>query len=273
MLVRAGDVDLNVLRAPSTPRPGLPTVVCVHGFVIDDMSSFWFTLAGAFPDVADVVCYDMRGHGRSPVTPSGYTVADQVDDLFALLDSLDVTGPVHLAGFSYGSAVVLTAALRHPERVSSVIVIDGNYPVRGWAEEMALTTEMVAADLSVEGVMERLEITSRRRAERLTARIDRLLNHTELRKDVQREPDLTDEQLRSVAQPLLCCYGDQSDLLDRGRRLAELVPDVEYHEVPGVGHRIIAERASLMQSLIRSWLDRHGDRPAPPRREPSEVKV
>jgi pimeloyl-ACP methyl ester carboxylesterase len=258
VLVQANDVSLNVRRSPAEPRPGAPTVVCVHGFVIDDMSSFYFTLAGALAPVANVVCYDLRGHGGSPVTPSGYTVAQQVDDLFALVDTLGIAGPVHLFGYSYGASVVLTAARRQPERVASIAVLDGAYPVKGWGEELAFTFDLTAAQLSVDKVMERLEITSRRRAARLCDRIGQLVKHTTLRDEVVTEPELTDDDLRSIRQPALVCYGDRSDLLDRGRRLAELLPDVEYHEMPGAGHRVIVERADELRTLSLDWVRRHG---------------
>jgi pimeloyl-ACP methyl ester carboxylesterase len=260
VLVRAGEVELNVRRSPVEPRPGMPTVVCVHGFVIDDMSSFYFTLAGALAEVADVVCYDLRGHGGSPVPATGYTVADQVGDLFALLDALAVAGPVHLVGFSYGAAVVLTAALRRPERVASLVILDGEYPVDDWGAELAFTLDLVSDQLSVASVMERLAITNRRKAERLRDRIDTLVHKTSLRSDVLTELALTDDELGSLHLPVMVAYGAESDLLARGHRLASLLPDVEYHELPGAGHRVIAEKAADLQALTAGWVRRHGGR-------------
>jgi pimeloyl-ACP methyl ester carboxylesterase len=256
MLVRAGAVELNAKRSPATPRPGMPTVVCVHGLLIDDLSSFYFTLAGALAEVADVVCYDLRGHGNSEVPASGYTLADHVGDLFGLVDALAVEGPVHLVGFSYGGAVVLTAARTHPERVASLAVLDGEYPVAGWGAEAGFTLGLIAAGLSVEGVMDRLHIGSRRRAERLCERIGRLVHTTSLRDDVTVEPELSDDDLRSLRLPTLVCYGGKSDLLGRGHRLAELLPDVEYHELDGAGHRIVADRAPEVRALTVDWARR-----------------
>jgi pimeloyl-ACP methyl ester carboxylesterase len=263
VLVRAGEVELNVRRSPAEPRPGMPTVVCVHGLVIDDMSSFYFTLAGALAEVADVVCYDLRGHGGSPVPRSGYTVADHVADLFALVDALAIDGPVHLVGFSYGASVVLTAALRRPERVASLVVLDGEYPVDGWGHELAVTLDLVSAQLGVDSVMARLAITNRRKAERLCRRIGTLVHDTTLRQDVVGELALSDDDLRAVRQPALVAYGSQSDLLPRGHRLASLLPGVEYRELAGAGHRVIAERAAELQALTTAWLRRHGQGPAP----------
>jgi pimeloyl-ACP methyl ester carboxylesterase len=246
----------------------MPTVVCIHGLVIDDMSSFWFTLAGSLAEEADVVCYDLRGHGSSSVPASGYTVADHVADLFGILDALGVEGPAHLVGFSYGASVALTAALGRPERVASVVVLDGLYPALEFGAELAFTLDLVSAQLSVESIMDRLGITSRRKAERLRQRVDTLVHRTTLRQDVTRERDFTDDELASLRQPLLACYGSASDQLPRGRRLRDLVPGAEYHELPGAGHRVIAERAEALQALTTDWLRRHGHRPAPLARVP-----
>ncbi len=137
-------------------------------------------------------------------------------------------------GFSYGAAVVLTAALRRPQRVASLVVLDGEYPVKGWGDELAVTLDLVSAQLSVESVMERLAITNRRKAERLRGRIDTLVHHTSLREDVPDEPELhrrrpaprsaTRRWWPTAASPT-CWPG--------GHRLAALLPDVEYHELAG----------------------------------------
>src|SRR5690606_36322148 len=99
--------------ADAGPRP---QVVMLHGLVIDNLSSWYYTLANPVALQADVHLYDLRGHGRSSMPTSGYTVADNVDDLEALLDLWGIDGPVHLFGNSFGGVVALAFALRHPER-------------------------------------------------------------------------------------------------------------------------------------------------------------
>lgn len=44
----------------------VPTVVFVHGLVIDNLASFYYTLAGPVVSAgARAILYDLRGHGRS----------------------------------------------------------------------------------------------------------------------------------------------------------------------------------------------------------------
>ena len=70
--------------------------------------------------------------GRSS-SPSGYRVADHVADLVgAARRRRPRPPPVHLVGCSYGGAVATVTAIRHPERVASVVYADGVLPVPGW---------------------------------------------------------------------------------------------------------------------------------------------
>src|SRR2546429_3679484 len=92
---------------------GERTVVFVHGLVMDNLSSFYFTLANPIAEFAEVILYDLRGHGMSERPASGYTVASLVADLAALLDQLD-RRPVTLIGNSFGGLVALAFAAAHP---------------------------------------------------------------------------------------------------------------------------------------------------------------
>src|SRR5947207_7958536 len=83
------------------------TVVFLHGLVMDNLSSFYFTLANPVAQVASVILYDLRGHGRSERPPDGYGLGEMVADLDALLDALGVARPVILVGNSFGGLLAL----------------------------------------------------------------------------------------------------------------------------------------------------------------------
>jgi 3-oxoadipate enol-lactonase len=90
-------------------------------------NSLGSTLAMWDPQVAElarhfrVVRYDLRGHGRSPVPPGPYAMADLGFDLIALLDRLGI-GRAHLGGISIGGMVALWVAAHAPERVGRLVV-------------------------------------------------------------------------------------------------------------------------------------------------------
>ena len=75
------------------------------------LSSTWRTIA-----------YDHRGSGATVAPVATITVANMVDDLFAVMDAYDVAQCV-LAAESAGAVVALQAALARPVRILSLIHI------------------------------------------------------------------------------------------------------------------------------------------------------
>ncbi|MGH3673099.1 MAG: alpha/beta fold hydrolase [Pseudonocardiaceae bacterium] len=98
------------------PREAAPTVVFVHGWVLDART--WEPVANSLASTHPVVRYDLRGHGRSgPVGPGTATIAQLADDLADLLGA-EVEGPVVLVGHSLGGMAIMALAQRHPELVA-----------------------------------------------------------------------------------------------------------------------------------------------------------
>ena len=68
-----------------------------------------------------VLRWDMRGHGRSAVTPGPYRLDRLALDALALLDALGIDR-VHLCGLSLGGAVGQWIAIHRPERLRSLVL-------------------------------------------------------------------------------------------------------------------------------------------------------
>jgi pimeloyl-ACP methyl ester carboxylesterase/DNA-binding CsgD family transcriptional regulator len=74
--------------------------------------------------------YDERGCGMSDRQVRDLELPQWVDDLENVIDAAQVTQPVVLLGISQGAATVIRYAIRHPERVSHLILY-GGYAVGG----------------------------------------------------------------------------------------------------------------------------------------------
>lgn len=85
-----------------------------------------------------VIRYDHRGHGRSPVPPGPYTVAELGRDLVELLDDLDVER-VSLCGLSIGGVVGMWLACNAPDRLDRLVLActRPSFPRRQWVERAA----------------------------------------------------------------------------------------------------------------------------------------
>jgi pimeloyl-ACP methyl ester carboxylesterase len=238
--VHANGVNLYTTRYRSGPEGERPLVVGIHGLGIVDHSSLAFTLCMPLARVADVIVYDLRGHGRSELVPSGYQAADHAEDLIALLEGLGIERPVHLVGGSYGGAVALTATVEHPDRVASLTMVEGLVPLGDWGLVFSDTFdpayEQMREGFTPERAMEVLGHTSPRRAKAIGDKVARLLYDTTIREDVRREAGLATERYERITCPVLAMYGDLSPIAWQGRALRELVPQTQLHAVEGADH-------------------------------------
>ena len=104
----------------SGPREGIP-VVFIHGFPFD--RTMWEPQVRETSKERRTIAYDVRGLGRSPAGDGQYSIELFVDDLFMLLDHLQV-GRAVLCGLSMGGYIALRAAERRPELLSGLVLCD-----------------------------------------------------------------------------------------------------------------------------------------------------
>ena len=97
-----------------------PVVVLSHGYLMDS-SMFEPQVAALAPEYR-VITWDERGHGGTRAT-GPFSYWDSASDLLALLDHLGI-GQAVLGGMSQGGFISLRAALKAPERVRGLILID-----------------------------------------------------------------------------------------------------------------------------------------------------
>lgn len=255
----ANGVRLNHLRLGE----GDETVVFVHGLVVENLSVFYFRMAPKVALHAEVVLYDLRGHGRSERPPAGYSVSEQVDDLLALLDELEIDRPVHLVAHSFGGVIALETAVRHPDRVASLFMIEGLYAVEGWAEQMVGNLDEAIFGLRNDDMIEWFEQRRSRKLNRFAANTDELLSHTTLLDDLKRTVPLTTDDLESLRCPVVALYGDDSDMLGRGLALERHAPRCQLHVLPGVSHFILMEAGKFVEYYLLDLLGIPAEPPSP----------
>ncbi len=97
-----------------------PEILAVHGMT--GHGARWRHLADNHLPDTRVLAPDLIGHGRSPWTPP-WDIDAQVDSLASLLSSR-AHGPVLVLGHSYGGAIAIHLAVRYPELVRSLVLLD-----------------------------------------------------------------------------------------------------------------------------------------------------
>jgi pimeloyl-ACP methyl ester carboxylesterase len=240
------------------PQPGGPVVVFLHGLVIDNLSSLYYSLANPVAQAgADAILYDQRGHGLSERPPFGYRIEDSVADLGALLDALEVSGPVHLVGHSYGASIALRAALAEPARFASLVLIEPHctesHDCADWVEDVADMLTACALALEHNPIEGNLSASERRKARAVQA-TNSFLNGTTLIEDIASSPPFTDEELGRLGVAVLAVYGEYTDLASSARKLAACVPDCRLEVLPGLGHSVLRDARDVVLAMVESWL-------------------
>lgn len=100
-----------------------PAVVLWHSLLCD--GGMWAGQISSLAERYRVLSIDAPGHGRSAPVRSAFTLEDCVDALFDVLDAA-AEPEASLVGLSWGGMVGMRAALRKPERVRSLALLDTN---------------------------------------------------------------------------------------------------------------------------------------------------
>ena len=265
--VLANELRFHVQRLRPNKPGDHPTVVFIHGLVIDNLSSFYYTLANPVAQQGcDVILYDLRGHGRSERPADGYALDDAVADLVAILDRLDVVGPVYLVGNSFGGIVAANTALAHPERVAGLVLIESPCAgeiARTWLEDITNTLSVSALGLEHNQAADEFGGLGSRRNARQAHVASALLNDTTMIDDLAAVEPVEPALLLDLACPALAVYGERSELagaaaelLDRAGWTVAILPG-------DIGHSVLRDASSGLRELLLRWLLVHS-RPARP---------
>ena len=211
-----------------------------------------------------------RGTGWSDAVSEPFTVADMVADAVAVLDAEGVN-TAHVFGLSMGGMIAQQLALTHPERVDHLVLCATAPPPpdfvmadpavfsKLFTPPTGATTphEMMASVWSSivgPGFQERGADVLDRLVERA---IERPTPLEVILLQMQAIATRTDTPT-DIGAPTLVVHGSDDPLLPvaNGRRLSELIPDVRYVELPGVGHLVPWEAPSRTSAAMREFLAR-----------------
>ncbi|EKG19110.1 Alpha/beta hydrolase fold-1 [Macrophomina phaseolina MS6] len=105
-------------------------ILLIHGWTCDHLDWSWqqpFLQSLGFQTIA----IDQRGHGRSTILPGNdYGPETLADDAAALLIHLGI-GETIVMGHSLGTAVASALAVRHPQKVKALVLVDPIYHLFG----------------------------------------------------------------------------------------------------------------------------------------------
>jgi pimeloyl-ACP methyl ester carboxylesterase len=234
-------------------------VAFIHGLIVDNLASLYFSLAGAVVPFADVLLFDLRGHGRSDRPASGYALSDMVLDLDGVLDFAFGPGPVCLVGNSFGALVAIEFARRFPERTAGLVLIDGHLGNAGFAEGMVRTLSMRGAGAE-RAIAESFRLwpgqTSERKIKKLKEQARALVDDTSLIADLGSQAPLSLAAFEDIQVPTLAFYGEESDLVAGSLPLLSAMPNCTVSVLPGCTHSVLWEATDHVRSSLVGFCQR-----------------
>jgi pimeloyl-ACP methyl ester carboxylesterase len=119
------EIRVNGIRLHYEERGDGAPIACIHGG--GSTALLWSEAVEELARCGRVIAYDRRGCGRSerPEPYRSTTVVEQADDAAGLLAALDATPAVVIAR-SYGGAVAIEMALRWPDSVRALALLEGD---------------------------------------------------------------------------------------------------------------------------------------------------
>jgi len=123
--IETNGIKLHIVQAG--PQSGIP-VVLLHGF-----PEFWYGWRKQIPALVEAGCRvivpDQRGYNLSdkPKGVKSYDVFTLVDDIIGLTDALGYE-KVNLVGHDWGAVVAWTLAIKYPERLQRLGIMNVPHP-------------------------------------------------------------------------------------------------------------------------------------------------
>lgn len=279
---------INYVQLTDGGAAGREDLVMVHGLATN--MAFWFFRYS--PELAKhfrVTLFDLRGHGRSEMTTTGYAPANLAADMAGLLDHLKIEN-AHFLTHSFGGVVAMNFALRQPARVRSLVLADTHISATRHAETaqewaygqtmqalldrhgIALDTKdpyfgykllghvahMQANGVEVPRPLDALVNPLRSNSGgRTAAQWLKLIDTTAAEAELMGQDGLTLEALQAFRFPIFAMYGDRSPARLTGEELLAVWPHAEFRSIRDAGHFFPASRPDEVLSACRRFW--HGD--------------
>lgn len=259
-------IEVNALRVAFEQAGTGPPLVLVHGAVCD--GRIWQPQLDALASGYSVVAWDAPGCGQSEDPPESFRLPEYADVLAGLIAALGLE-PAHVLGHSFGGALSLELARRHPAAVATLILVAG---YAGWAGSLPpdevkrrLAFALDAAD-RLPGAFEPTSMPglfSTRLSSQAASALTLVMSEcrpiaTRAMARALAEADLR-EALASIRVPTLLIHGDADERapLTVAEDLHRRIPTSSLIVLPGLGHECFLEDPDRVNAEVRAFLDRH----------------
>jgi pimeloyl-ACP methyl ester carboxylesterase len=247
---------------------GLETIVFAHGLLWS--SRMFDHQVKALKERFRCMTFDFRGQGKSGVTEAGYDMDTLTEDAAGLIEALQCA-PCHFLGLSMGGFVGLRLAIRHPDLLRSLILVEttadpepeenkGRYRllnlIARWLG-LGLVADRVMPIMFGENFMNDPERAQERREWRSRLIANDRRGITRAVKGVVERDGIYD-QVDQIAIPTLIIVGDQdtATVPEKSKRMHARIRGSKLVVIPGAGHTSTVEEPEAVNNALADFLSR-----------------
>lgn len=219
-----------------------------------------------------VITYDPRGTGQSDAPDMPYSMEMMADDLAGLLDAIGIKS-AHVYGTSLGGMTAQHLAIRHPQKVKSLVLACAN---AGGASQVIMS-DPEAIDFFLhppqlpptDFAMRMFSLTMSREfidkhTELMKQNIDAFLKHPTPLVGMMRQGQLAAihdayDKLPTIKAPTLVIHGSADRIVpvENARILASRIPGAELTILEKMGHLFMLEAFDESNRIMLDFLKRH----------------
>ena len=228
----------------------------------------WRPQMDALASDFDVIAVDLRGQYHTTTTgdQADYDMWNQAEDVHGLIQALGIA-PTHYAGLSMGGFLGMRIALRHPEDLRDLVLID----TQARSEDPEKVAQYEAfRQLYLQGVFEPLRDAVpvsffcddyiANHNDRVQAWLDKLFaGNRQGTVSASLAVDLRDDithRLGEIQLPTLVAHGteDVPIEIEKAEEMASLIPGARFQRIEGAAHQSNVDHPDEVSSLIRDFL-------------------
>jgi 3-oxoadipate enol-lactonase len=259
--VRVNNVEIHYEESGK----GKEVLVFSHGYFMNN--TMFKSQIDALKNNFRCISFDHRGHGESEITTNGYELDNLVTDAICLIEKLEL-GSVHFIGMSTGGFVGMRLALRRPELLKSLILMNTSaeeeykkeYKEKhlllwivkniGWFPVIDLFMTVVFHKTFLKDKSRRAEVQKWRKI---------IMNQNKkgiipFGKGIFAR-DRVLEKLSDVNVPTAVIVGenDVATPPELNKRIADVIPNAYYFTIPDAGHSAAIEKPEEVANAMRKF--------------------
>ncbi|MCP5098619.1 MAG: alpha/beta hydrolase [Chloroflexi bacterium] len=212
-------------------EPGKPNLLLLPG-LLGTIQGQWRQFLKPLSESYRVILVDLRGHGRSENNADTLNAEQMMNDLFGVIDSLNVQS-CHVAGYSIGGYLGLMMALNQSRRIETLLMHATKFY---WAEDAVTKMQ---AQLNPDFIAEKVPAYANSLMKEHGARQwrDLVRQASELVHSLSKN-GLTERTVANIQCPTIISVGDSDEMvpLPEAYRLSKKMPHAGLIVLPGVRH-------------------------------------